>query len=255
MRQKTIAIVQGRMGSTRFPGKTLEKLGKWSVIELVLKRAAQSKRVSDVVLASSTNPIDDQLEKHITELGFQVFRGSESDVLSRFYEAASKLNPTTLVRLTGDCPLISPDLMDTAVQQFAERDVDYLALVVGKEKELAFPRGFDVEVFGYESLREAASKATESYEREHVTPYIYTRKDRFDIDYIAPSREQSRPNYRVCVDTPKDLEVVRRIYDYFGDDLMDTGFEEIIHFLDNHPEIAKINSKVQQKHFTESNHR
>jgi spore coat polysaccharide biosynthesis protein SpsF (cytidylyltransferase family) len=232
VKSKIVGIVQARMGSSRFPGKTLERIGKWSIIELVLRRANQSKSVSDIVLATSTNPLDDILERHVAELGFPVSRGSESDVLARFYEAAKKLRPSNLVRITGDCPFISPGLIDLAVQEFTRRGVDYLVLSIGRKKELAFPRGFDVEVFKYESLREAATQATKRYEREHVTPYIYTHPDLFTISYLHPPPELSRPNYRVCVDTPKDLQVLLKIHEAFGEDLIDASYEDLIMFLD-----------------------
>jgi len=251
MKRKTIAIVQARMGSSRFPGKPLEKIGEWSLIELVMKRVNQSSKIGQVVLATSTNPKDDIMENHVRQLGFLVFRGSEEDVLSRFYDAARAFEPAIVVRITGDCPLISPELIDHAIDNFVEKEVDYLSLSIGEDREFAYPRGFDVEVASFESLAEAAEKATKRYEREHVMPYLYTHQEIYRVEYLDPKPEHSRPNYRLCVDTEQDLKLVQRLHDFFKDELIVLDFKRIIEFLDGHPQVVKINQSVKQKHFTE----
>jgi spore coat polysaccharide biosynthesis protein SpsF len=251
MKKKTIAIVQARMGSSRFPGKPLEKIGEWSLIELVMRRVNQSTRIDQVVLATSTNPKDDIIEHHVRQLGFVVFRGSEEDVLSRFYDAAKTFEPAIVVRITGDCPLISPKLIDHAIENFVEKGVDYLSLSIGEDKKIAYPRGFDVEVASFKSLVEAAEKATKQYEREHVMPYLYTHRENFSVHYLEPLPEFSRPNYRLCVDTLQDLELILRLHDFFKDKLIELDFKEVIGFLDDNPQIAKINQSVKQKHFKE----
>lgn len=240
------------MGSSRFPGKSLEKIGDWSLVELVLKRVKQASRVDIVVLATSTNPQDDILADSVRKLGFPVVRGSEDDVLSRFYQAAELYHPDTVVRITGDCPLISPTLIDYAIRTFEEKKVDYLTIVIGRDKKVAYPRGFDVEVVSYDSLKDAATKATKDYEREHVMPYFYTHPNLFSVYYIEPEVEVSRPMYRLCVDSKLDLEVIQSIHKFFGDRLIDVDFREIIDFLDNNPEIALINETVEQKHYSVS---
>ena len=118
MKHTIIAIVQARMGSSRLPGKSLEKIGNWSLIELVMKRVNQSSRIEETILATSNNPKDNVLANHVNQLGFQIARGSEKDVLSRFYDAAKPFQPTIVVRITGDCPLISPKLIDHAIDNF-----------------------------------------------------------------------------------------------------------------------------------------
>ena len=254
MGRKVIAIVQARMGSSRLPGKSLERIGNWQLIDLVLHRTTNAKLVDKVVLATTVNPLDDVLENHVSNLGFEVYRGSEEDVLSRFYYAAKRHNPEAVVRVTGDCPLISPFLIDSAVACFLEKNVDYLALSIGEEKLLAFPRGLDVEVAGFSSLRDAFKNAKEKYEREHVTPYLYTR-DEHTKYYIKPSAEESRPKYRFCVDTARDLEMIRCIYSHFGNRLLDVEVDEIIEFLDRNPGVVEINQGVRQKHYKEVDER
>jgi spore coat polysaccharide biosynthesis protein SpsF len=255
MKYKTIAIVQARMGSSRFPGKSLERIGKWSLIELVMGRVNQSSKVDKVVLATSTNPKDDVLENHVRQLGFPVFRGSEEDVLSRFYETAKSFEPATVVRITGDCPLISPRLIDYAIDRFVDKQVDYLSLSVGNDKKLAYPRGFDVEVASFKSLSKAAEKASKQYEREHVMPYLYTNPESFSVYYLEPIPELSRPKYRLCVDTKQDLELILRVYEFFGEELFDAESRAIIQFLDENPQVAMLNQSARQKHFTETDTR
>lgn len=251
MNLKTVLIVQARMDSKRLPGKTLAKIGEWSLIELVLKRASKATMIDNIVLATSVNPKDDVLEEHVRQKGFQIHRGSEDDVLSRFFEAARIFNPKLVVRITGDCPLISPKLIDLAVKTFIDRNDDYMSISIGETKEKAYPRGFDVEITTFEALNIASKNATKQFEREHVMPYLYTHQDQFSVSYLDPSLEHSRPRYRLCVDTPQDLDVILKIYDYFKNKLIEADFKDIIQFLDDNPHIAKINQTVQQKHFTE----
>ncbi|MDH4214118.1 MAG: glycosyltransferase family protein [Candidatus Thorarchaeota archaeon] len=255
MKSKIVAVIQARMRSSRFPGKPLEKIGEWSLIELVLRRVSKSSKIEKVILATSSNPNDDILATHVESLGFPVFRGSENDVLSRFYEAAREYEPLAVVRITGDCPLISPSLIDYAIENFAVKNVDYLTISIGEEKERAYPRGFDVEVASFKALTEAVENASKQYEREHVMPYLYTHRDRFSIEYLDPSPDVSRPRYRLCVDTKKDLEVIMRIYDFFKGKLVDIEYKEIISFLDRNPDVHLINQSVKQKHYTESDKR
>ena len=241
------------MGSTRLPGKTLEQIGNWSLIELVLRRVRMASSIHEVVLATSVSKSDDILYDHVRELGFHTSRGSEDDVLSRFYEAAKSFDPTIVVRITGDCPLISPKLIDIAVEQFLVSRVDYLSLSIGREKDKAFPRGFDVEVARFESIAKAAQNASEQYEREHVMPYLYTHSDLFTAKYIDPDPEFSRPNYRLCVDTKEDLDLIRMIHDFFGTRFIEIDVVEIIEFLDNNSDVANTNLSIKQRYFKGSN--
>lgn len=252
MTKKTIAIIQARMGSSRFPGKSLASIGEWSLVEMVLTRAAKATLVDEVVLATSINASDDVLAAHVEELGFPVFRGSEEDVLARFFSAAESHGASTIVRITGDCPLISPMLIDEAVTSFRELSVDYLALAIGEDRPLAYPRGFDVEVARFTSLARANENADKRFEREHVMPYLYTHGAMFKTSILEPSPNLSRPSYRLCVDTQKDLELIQCLHSHFGSRLVDTDYSELIEFLDANPAIVAINQSVKQKHFTET---
>ncbi len=250
MSQKIVAVVQARMGSSRLPGKSLAKIGNLSLIELVMKRVTRSKLVDEIILATTVNNNDDILAEHVTELGYNVYRGSELDVLSRFINAVTSSEPTVIVRITGDCPLISPKLIDKAIQNFNNSNVDYLSLSIGEGKVLAYPRGFDVEVTSLEALTNAYKRAEKKYEREHVMPYIYTHLEDFSIKYVEPEKMFSRPSYRLCVDTEKDLKLIEAMYEFFKEDLLHLDYKEIIEFLDINPEVVRINQDVEQKHFT-----
>ena len=129
MTDSVIAIIQARMGSSRLPGKSMAKIGERTIIEYVLRRVERASRVSSVVVAISNNPKDDILEKHVQQLGYTVHRGSEDDVLERFYNAAKPFNPVAVVRITGDCPLVSCELIDLAIDRFFKDEVDYLSLI------------------------------------------------------------------------------------------------------------------------------
>ena len=255
MKQKVVAVIQARMGSSRLPEKSLKKIGNIPIIKLVLRRVSNSKEIDKVILATTDNEKDDILAKYVEDLGFTVFRGSENDVLSRFYHAIIPYSPSIIVRITGDCPLISPILIDQAIQKFIEVGVDYLSLSIGKNKEYAYPRGFDIEVTHFDAMKTAYEKADKNYEREHVMPFLYTNKDEFSVFYLEPEKKQSRPNYRLCVDTDLDLEMLRTVFGSFENKLFVLEYQEIIEVLDNNPQLASLNTKVNQKHFTTEDER
>lgn len=252
MKIDVTAVIQARMGSSRLPGKSLAQIGEFKLIELVLKRIQMSSMVNDIILATTNHESDNSLVKYVEELGFNVFRGSEEDVLARVYNAVQQKKPKTIIRVTGDCPLISPKIIDTAVRRFEEETLDYLSLTIGEDLDLAYPRGFDVEVFSFRALKEAHIKATKQFEREHVTPYIYTHLEKFSILRMIPDKKYSRPRYRLCVDTEEDLRLIKEIHAAYGNKMIDLNYKEIVTFLDENPEVAQINQDVKQKHSTET---
>ncbi|MHA1217731.1 MAG: cytidylyltransferase domain-containing protein [Candidatus Heimdallarchaeaceae archaeon] len=252
MKIDVTAVIQARMSSSRLPGKSLAQIGEFKLIEMVLKRIQKSSMVNNIILATTNNEDDNSLVNYVEELGFNVFRGSEEDVLARVYNSVQQKKPKIIIRVTGDCPLISPKIIDIAVKRFEKESLDYLSLTIGEQLDLAYPRGFDVEVFSFEALEEAHLKASKQFEREHVTPYIYTHSEQFSILRIIPDKKYSRPKYRLCVDTEEDLRLIKEINAAFGNKMIDLKFEEIVTFLDENPEIALINQDVKQKHYTET---
>ena len=157
---KNLAIVQARMGSVRFPGKVLKKINNKSLIEILLARLSQSKYIDKIILATSVNSVNDKLSQDVKALGYDVFRGSEDNVLERYYLAAKQYNPSTVIRITGDCPIIDPILVDQVVGMYMKNDVDY----VSNNHLPTYPDGLDTEVFSFKALEISWQEANKDYE-------------------------------------------------------------------------------------------
>lgn len=197
------------MGSTRFPGKVMQPVAGRPLIELLLSRLARSRRINKIVLATSMDAANDGMARHVQALGFDVFRGSEHDVLDRYYRAAEPYAPHAVVRVTGDCPLIDPALVDKVIDVFEQEGVDYASNIDPPN----FPDGLDTEVFTLTALKRAWSEATRPEEREHVTPYI-SRTGKFTKASVTGEVDCSAERW--TVDEPADFEVVRAVFEHFG---------------------------------------
>ena len=206
---KIVAIVQARMGSTRFPGKVMRTICGTPMIGLLLKRLTNAKLVNQIVLATSEDPRNDPLTKYVQELGYAIFRGSEDDVLDRYYQAAKEVGADSVLRITGDCPLVDPVIVDKVITKLKEEGVDYASNVYPP----TFPDGLDTEVFTFQALETAWSKAKTLQEREHVTSFI-RESGQFSCANIICDTDYS--GERWTVDEPDDLEVVRKIFEYFN---------------------------------------
>lgn len=235
-----VAIVQARLGSTRLPGKVLLDLAGRTMLDRVLERVARARRIDRVVVATTTEARDDRLVEHCRRRGHHVFRGSEDDVLDRYHGAAQAAEAATVVRITSDCPLISPSVSDQVVAAFAEGGCDYASNVLPPR---TFPHGLDTEVFSFEALERAWREDKDPTLREHVTPYIYRHPETFRLRRVAHTEDLSR--LRWTVDTPEDFELVRRVYDHFRDRPFD--WTDVLALLRDHPEWSAINRHVQQK--------
>jgi spore coat polysaccharide biosynthesis protein SpsF len=237
---KIVGIVQARMGSTRLPGKVLMDLDGKSVLERVVRRLRRSKLVAEVVVATTILEKDDVIALECQRIGSVCFRGSEQDVLDRYYQAARECNADTIVRITADCPLIDPEIIDRIIECFLRERADYATNDVPQ----TFPRGLDVEVFSMSSLKRAWKEATAPYQREHVTPYFYEHPEIFRVVSL-PGDIDSAP-YRWTLDTEDDLKLLRAVYDRFRN--RDTfGYSEILALMSREPELMKLNSLVLQK--------
>jgi glutamate-1-semialdehyde 2,1-aminomutase len=206
---KTVAIVQARMGSTRFPGKVMQTIGDVPMIELLLRRLARAHEIDQIVLATSVDPRNRPLIDHVSSLGYVVCEGSENDVLDRYYRAAATVGCDAVVRITGDCPLIDAGLVDRFVAAFKTAGVDYLS----NTAPATYPDGLDTEVFSFQALERAWLDAVRPHEREHVTPYM-RESGRFRTANLAHSVDYS--GERWTVDEPPDFEVVSRVFDHFA---------------------------------------
>jgi len=228
------------MGSTRLPGKVLKDLVGETVLARVVNRTRRAKLLSEVVVATSVLSADDVIVQECERLRVPCFRGDEADVLDRYYRAAQHFAADVVVRITSDCPLIDPELIDSVICAFQEQRADYAtnALVV------TYPRGLDVEVFKFEALVRAAKCASHVYERTHVTPYIYENPALFNI--VSLSAEEDYSGYRWTIDTTEDLEMIRTVYSHFGN-RDDIGWRDVLRLMEEAPELAKINSMVRQK--------
>lgn len=243
---KVVAIIQARMGSTRLPGKVLRILGGATVLANVIDRVRAVPAIDEIVVATSTDQQDDQLEEEASRCGVAVFRGSEKDVLSRYYEAAREFHADVIVRITADCPLLDPELVQQMVSNFhASRNGDARLDYLSNALTRSYPRGLDAEVFSFSALEKAHRAATEQFEREHVTPYIYQHPACFSIkEYVG---EVDLSLHRWTLDTPEDYEFLRRVFDLLGNAAKDARMQIVLDMLEKYPELIQINQQVRQK--------
>jgi len=240
----TWGIIQARMGSSRLPGKVLMSVGRKSMLGFMLTRLKRCRLLDGIVVATTTQSPDDAIIAEVRKLGWvKTVRGSESDVLSRYLLAIDEVSADVVVRMTSDCPLIDPQIVDRMIHIQQENRSDYVSTNVTRT---GFPRGMDTEVTPAENLRIANREASDPYDREHVMPFIYRRPERFQCLFpMAPPR-LNRPQYRLCVDEKEDLELVRNIIATLGENKK-WGLEEIVAYLDENPWVVFINRRVEQK--------
>lgn len=237
---KTVAIVQARMGSTRLSRKVLRDIGGETMLARVVRRAQRAGFLDEVVIATTTLREDDVLVTEGARLGVRVTRGSPDDVLDRYYQAAQTLSAARIVRITSDCPLIDPEVIDAVGAGFVRSDCDYASNTL----ERSFPRGLDTEVFSIEALTRAWQQAREPFQREHVTPYLYQNPHLFQT--VGIRAEQDYSAHRWTVDTPEDLELVRAIYARLGN--TDTfTWREALAVVEREPALAALNQYIVQK--------
>ncbi|HSZ64353.1 MAG TPA: glycosyltransferase family protein [Terriglobales bacterium] len=237
---RVVAIIQARMSSTRLPGKVLKDLGGETVLARVVNRTRRAALVDEIVVATSVLPADDDIARECEALKVACFRGDELDVLDRYYRAAQEFAADVIVRITSDCPLIDPDLIDATVRSRFDQKADYASNALVR----SYPRGLDVEAFTADALARAWSSATEKYQRIHVTPYLYETPKSLKV--ISTAGEIDHSQYRWTLDTPEDLELIRAIYKHFGNrDNM--RWLDVLHLMETQPELAALNSHVRQK--------
>jgi spore coat polysaccharide biosynthesis protein SpsF len=238
----TIAIIQARVGSTRLPGKVMLDLSGKPMLARDIERIQKSKLLDDIVVATTTEPADNEIVALCKKKGWNYYRGSEEDVLDRYYNAAQEYQAKTIVRITSDCPLIEPTIVDQIIEKFfeLEPDVDYVSNVFPIR---TFPRGLDTEMLSFSCLERCWREDSNPAYREHVTQYIQHNPHFFRIQEIQNKDDLSF--MRWTVDTSEDLEFVRIIYDHFGD----TNFlwTDILEFLQKNPSLMDINKHIQQK--------
>lgn len=239
---KTVAIIQARMGSTRLPGKVMLDLAGQPMLVRDVNRARRAQTLDEIVVATTVKSADDVISDLCESFGWLCIRGDEQDVLDRYYRAAVEREANVIVRLTSDCPLIDPDVIDIVVSEFERLHpvCDYLSNTLPPR---TFPRGLDTEVFSFRALEQAWRDDSNAAWREHVTPYIYRNPDIFKFSGVECDVDCSK--MRWTVDTPADLEFVRKIYAHFGDD--DFSYKDVLALLEEHSDWVEINRNVEQK--------
>jgi spore coat polysaccharide biosynthesis protein SpsF len=235
-----LAVVQARTSSSRLPGKILADLGGRPMLARVVERALAARRVDRVVVATSDQPEDDPVPELCASLGVNCHRGSLDDVLDRFYQAASPYRPAAVVRLTGDCPLLDPQVIDRVVEEFQRGGADYVSNTLTP----TYPDGLDVEVMSLTALERAWREAELVSQREHVTLYIWQNSDYkggalFRARNVAHERDLS--SLRWTVDEPADLELVRAIYSGLEAAGQEPCLSRVLAFLADHPQVAALN--------------
>lgn len=236
MIMKTVAIIQARMGSTRLPNKVLAEIAGQPMLGHVVRRVQQCQTVNQVVVATSVSPADDAIEQLCAEYGIACFRGSEDDVLDRYYQAAKACGAEVVVRLTGDCPLIDPEVIDLVVRAFKQGRYDYVSNIL----RYTFPDGLDTEVFSFPALQQAWLEAKKPSEREHVTPYL-RHSGKFKVHNVISDVDLSPQGHRWTVDEPADLDFIRQVYRSFAP-RTDFGMQEVLELLQQRPELREINA-------------
>lgn len=239
---RTVAVVQARSRSERLPGKVLLPLGGRTVVEHVL-RAAAAAPVDEVVLATTDLPDDDALAAEGERLGVRTFRGSEDDVLGRFVAALEGDPAEIVVRVTADNPLQDPAIMAAVLERFGRGDCDYAA----NGLERTWPRGLDCEVVSREALERSHRDGHRPEDREHVTVYVRTHPELFRLAGVRAPAAETWPDLRLTLDTPEDLELLRRVFDALYDGSTAPRAGEVIAWLREHPEVARLNAGVEQK--------
>lgn len=233
-------ITQARTTSTRLPRKVLIKLSGKTLLEYHIERLRWSG--FPIYLATTINQSDDEIVALTNKLSIPNHRGSEDDVLSRYYECAQKYNLDVIVRVTSDCPLIDGNLIKEGIEKFlAAGNNAYVSNCLVR----TYPRGFDFEVFSFEALEQAFKNADEKPEREHVTPFIRNPDKNTNLVIVNQLRTVNAGQYRITVDEEDDFKLIEILIE--KSHLADKHSDEIIEFLDNHPEIANINAHVEQK--------
>ena len=237
---RVVAIIQARMGSSRLPGKVLQDIGGSTMLARVVRRTQRAASLDEVIVATTVETDDEVIVAECKRLSVPVFRGDKEDVLDRYYQAAQAYHAAIIVRITSDCPLIEPEVVDQVVRACLDAQADYASNTLQR----TYPRGLDTEVMTLSALELAWRQATEPYQRIHVTPYLYQHPDQFKLLSVTDDQDHSR--YRWTVDTPDDLAFVREVYRRLDNDDA-IRWTQVLDLLEREPALLRINTGVPQK--------
>ncbi|HEX6269746.1 MAG TPA: glycosyltransferase family protein [Anaerolineales bacterium] len=256
---RVIAIIQGRMSSSRLPGKILADIAGQPMLQRVFIRTSRAATVTETIFATTTDPADDPVGEYCGVSGIPFTRGSQFDVLDRYYQAAKRAKADVVVRITADCPVIDPELLDGVVTTLLNDEYDFAANRLPPPFHRTYPIGLDVEVCTFKGLEKAWKESEETFHREHVMPYFYegielTTVNRQLQTGISPRgykiallhHTTDFGDYRWTVDTPEDLEFMRQIYNHFSG-REDFTWKEVLDLVHNEPKLMEINAGVRHK--------
>lgn len=242
---KVVCLVQARVGSTRLPGKILKEICGKTILHHEIDRLKKCKEIDEIVIATTDKEDDDKIVNEAKKLSVKYFRGSENDVLSRFYYAAKENNADIIVRVTSDCPCIDFEILDKMLiyfkEKYKEKQVDYLSNTIKR----TYPRGYDIEIFTFSALEKSYINAEKEYEREHVTPYIYDKTNNFLK--LSFENKDDYSEYRVTLDTIEDFIVIKNIFEnlYYKNPYF--KLNDVVQYLNNNLHIVDINKHIEQK--------
>ncbi len=245
LNSKIVAIVQARMGSTRLPGKISKPIRSKPMLWHIINRLKSVDEIDAVVIATSDLPSDDKVYEMATKDGITCFRGSETDVLKRFYDAAEMEKADYIIRITGDCPLVDPFTIKNLIDLFFQEKYDFCGIACGagvsKEKNInRFPDGLDAEIFSFKVLSEANNEAVANLHREHVTPFIWQNTERYKLGSLYSKIDYSY--LRLTVDNKEDFDFINWIYEMLYTKNSYFNLKDILELLEKHPNM------VQNKH-------
>ncbi|ALB44528.1 cytidylyltransferase domain-containing protein [Clostridium beijerinckii] len=239
-----VCIMQARIGSTRLPGKILKKICGKTVLEHDIDRLKRVGNVKKIIIATTILEKDSIVVKEANRLGITYYRGSEEDVLSRYYYAAKENNADIVVRVTSDCPLIDSEVTEKIIQHYLDNieKYDYVSNTIDR----TYPRGLDTEVFSFKALEAAFNEAKSKSDREHVTPYIWRNNNLFKVEQYKNNVNYSE--LRWTLDTKEDFELINRIYKIlYLDEKYNFNMNDILKLYKKYPELYTINNIVEQK--------
>jgi len=239
---KVVAIIQARMGSARLPGKVLKTVLNKPLLEYEIERIKRAKSIGEIVVATTKNEEDDAIRNLCDKLSIPTFRGEEEDVLLRYCEAAKEFKAEAIVRLTADCPLMDPFVLDKIISQFLSNgNLDYVSNAIDR----TYPRGMDVEVMSKDTLFQLKKLAKSKSEREHVTSYILKNLKDFRVENVKYINDHH--HLRLTVDTMEDFTLIKRLIEYLYPKNKAFTLEDIIDVLHIFPEWKEINAHIEQK--------
>lgn len=242
---KVVCLVQARVGSTRLPGKILKEICGKTILHHEIDRLKKCKEIDEIVIATTDKEDDDKIVNVAKKLSVKYFRGSENDVLSRFYYSAKENNADIIVRVTSDCPCIDFEILDKMLiyfkDKYKEKQIDYLSNTINR----TYPRGYDIEIFTFSALEKSYINAEKEYEREHVTPYIYDKTNNFLK--LSFENKDDYSEYRVTLDTIEDFIVIKNIFEnlYYKNPYF--KLNDVVQYLNNNLHIVDINKHIEQK--------